>query len=212
MGIHAKTKDQNIKMPRPRHKLEEEVRTLIALNPTLTPDGIYDVLMEVKVRLGVTEEELPKPVTIGRIKRRFPDNERAPYTFVRFPETFDLNLLPWEAAADVLELWRTISYRPAVRLAQRYWHVTLALARDREQRPPMVRFALAAQLLDKEGEPGAWERILISLTDKGDPRQYAVAAAQIRTLADNGVIKARWAIDWDTAIAATRENQDAADE
>jgi hypothetical protein len=78
----------------------------------------------------IPEKDFPGTGTIGRIKERISEEEMRLLALVRFPDTFDAGLLPWSAAADVLDLWRFMSWNPSVRLAQRFCHITQAVGRD----------------------------------------------------------------------------------
>ena len=135
-------------MARPRHKFQDIVRVLIANQPQLGQERYREILEEAAPKVGWDVEGLPSPATIGRIKARFPEAERAPYRRVAIPEVFDTGVLPWEAAAEVLALWRWMGERPTVGLAQRFWHVTLALG-TREV-PIDHRFMIAQLLLQGE--------------------------------------------------------------
>ena len=129
-------------MPRPRHPLEGFVYTFIEEHPGAGPETLHR-LMEQQARQNLARQpaelvdkavkRLPPPSTIGRIKRRFVTEksaaERAEYRYVRWPESFEAGLLPWEASRVVLDLLRAFAGAapgPTVRLARWAWHVHLA--------------------------------------------------------------------------------------
>lgn len=108
-----------------RHLLEELVREVVANYPTWGADRIRRFIAEKWVAHGRSADELPSVSTIGRIKSRATAAELQQYEYVRWPETFEAGLLPWEAARTVLDLVRR---RGATTLgrARWYWQVHLA--------------------------------------------------------------------------------------
>jgi hypothetical protein len=173
-------------MPRPRHKHEDDVKALIADHPSWGPEPLYEALVVAMEKRGIAEDQLPSPATIGRIKARFPQSERAPFMGVRFPSTFDNDLVPWAAAGDTLVLWRELGWRPAVRLARRFYDVTLAVGRDV---PAKDRIGIAARLLKAEAEPELLPAIEKDLVDE----KYTFG-----DLADSAFES--WMFDWDGVL------------
>jgi hypothetical protein len=201
-------------MPRPKHKHEDLVRELIvaaaeAGEPHRGPEKLRQDMEDLvdTGKLRISKLEIPTAVTIGRIKRRFPESERAAYAFVRFPSTFDTNQLPWESAADVLMLWRALNIRPSIRLARRFYQVKQALGDVFDTRG---RFLFARRMLEADEHPSLWseiERDLISFGFTGDPRTYGAETELVRSLPDR-----RWIVDWDGAVVKKRERDNATDE
>lgn len=144
-------------MPAPRHPLEGHVKELIANKPDWGADRIRQLLEKAAADAGIEQEDLPSVATIGRIKRKMSGPERAPYLYVRWPETFAAGLLPWEAAASIFELLQHRTKPVTTSEAQWYWRVTLA--RPDVSVPDRATVAMASALCDRFGAADGWRII-----------------------------------------------------
>jgi hypothetical protein len=144
-------------MPAPRHPLEGHVKELIANKPDWGADRIRQLLEKAAADAGIEQEDLPSVATIGRIKRKMSGPERAPYLYVRWPETFAAGFLPWEAAASIFELLQHRTKPVTTGEAQWYWRVTLA--RPDVSVPDRWRAAWASALYDHFGGADEWRTI-----------------------------------------------------
>jgi alkylation response protein AidB-like acyl-CoA dehydrogenase len=112
-------------MPRPRTDagIEEEVYRKAINYPRLGATLIH--------REIIGDGNLPAVRTIGEMiarARALSPAEQLRYREVRWPESFGGADLPWESAAAVIELTRSIDGRaPLVRLAIWYWRASLAM-------------------------------------------------------------------------------------
>ena len=124
-------------MPAPRHPMEGVVRDLIARNPDWVPDRIYEELAQAAERAQVPLSQLPASRTIARIKGRFPLGERSAYGFVRWPETFEAGLLPWESAPTLLKeaafALGGMRHEITVRYARWFWDIRRAAPTARDE-------------------------------------------------------------------------------
>lgn len=108
---------------------------------TLSPAKLLDKLAE-------TQDDLPGERTVRTYLREWEllaDAERADYGRVNWPETFDRNLLPWDAAPHIGEIYRLAGIRPTVRFARHYWHAIRSMPghETREHRHVALLLAMA---------------------------------------------------------------------
>jgi hypothetical protein len=101
-------------------------------------------------RAGRTDN--PHRTTIQRVLDNFPDEERAQWRFVRWPETFERELLPWEAAAVLLDLRGQLG-RFTVRFGRWYWRASLAAP----DAPPWVHQCIASAMAAREAGGADYE-------------------------------------------------------
>lgn len=99
------------------------VREVIANNPMWSAERIYKHLTEAAEAVGLSIDAIPKPRTISRIKDRFPLETWGEYQFVRWPESYEAALVPWEAARVLLDVGAVIGGRITVRTARWYWRI-----------------------------------------------------------------------------------------
>lgn len=107
-------------------KLEQEVAVL-RVNKGW---GAARIQAHLKNREHTLGEPLPSTSAISRKLAKvdaMSPAEKLRFTEVRWPESFGTNDLPWESAAAVLELARSLGHPPMVPLAVWYWRATLAL-------------------------------------------------------------------------------------
>jgi hypothetical protein len=156
-------------MPKKTHNLWRALeRELFAAHAEWGPDRIEAELWQEHQRRGLPDEpewRPPKARTISDHKRewvKLGNEERAQDQPVRWPDTFAVGLLPWEAAEAFLELRREdIGSRPTVRLT-RWWHRLRLSAPDQ---PPadalrITRYMAAIEVLGEE-QPRSVESYLL---------------------------------------------------
>lgn len=124
-----------------RRRLKEAVFELIQ-NPDQPgreegPDALLKRLEHVVLQNGGGDAAiaaLPSRATITRWKREFrglPESEQAEFEHVRWPETFEAGLLPWESARYLLDLLAELQSRGAktrvsVNFGRWLWRLHLA--------------------------------------------------------------------------------------
>jgi hypothetical protein len=93
-----------------------------------------DIAREIKAwahREGRNDHPVERSVyRIAERVAKWPEHERKASGLLHWPRSFELGLLPWDAARTVLDLWRnwdeTGRGRPTVRVARWYWRLMLA--------------------------------------------------------------------------------------
>lgn len=148
-------------------------------------------ILEQLGRLGIPA---PTDRTVRRYLeqwRQLSDSQRAEYTECRWPDSFEMGALPWEAAPAVAELLRAAldpadlgSFRPPVQLARWFWRVrTVAPEMDGDE----CRRLAAYLLLIERGLLDASQRHAIEAHALGIGESPAIAFTattdQMRTLA-----------------------------
>ncbi len=157
-------------MPAQKHRLEPQVRELVVNNPGWGPDRIRQLMEAAAEKAGIPLEDLPSSATIGRVRKNTTQADKALYEYVRWPETFEVGVLPWESAAALFE-WRRNNggQRPTVRRFRRFFQVTLA--RPDWSLDEQEEAALGLALADELGQPDlrrSVEDALAGLRDMGD--------------------------------------------
>lgn len=156
------------------------------LGPTTSSE-----ILKALVNLGIPA---PTDRTVRRYLeqwRQLPDSERAQYTECRWPDSFEMGALPWEAAPAVAELLRMAldpadlgSFRPPVQLARWFWRVRTVAP---EMGGDECRRLAAHLLLIERGLMDASQRRAIEAYALGLDESPAIAftatADQMRTLA-----------------------------
>lgn len=97
-------------------------------------------------------EDSPSPRSIGRIITEMSEQERQLYVYVRWPESFGSNDLPWEAVPEVLDQLRIQQGaqlgRLTVRQARWYWRIARSAPnfhkKDNHMHTRMLSITLAA--------------------------------------------------------------------
>ncbi|GMU39906.1 MAG: hypothetical protein AMXMBFR23_07720 [Chloroflexota bacterium] len=111
-------------MPAPLHRVHSIVMEVIANSPDWSAARIHDYLATALGLRGGDENQLPSIRTIARWKADAAKLDLTEFQYIRWPQTFDAGLLPWSAAAEILELlgelWPHRGPRFTVRLARWY--------------------------------------------------------------------------------------------
>ncbi len=143
-----------------------QVYAMVANNPSATANSIAQRLET--VALENKRQDWPSPRTVSRLMENFrqlPPEERASYSKVRWPETMQAGLLPWEASQSTLELVKhhhRWGVRPLVIHARWFHYVSLAAP----DAPFWMRFWSMAELAALELRPpdaGSGERDMRTL-------------------------------------------------
>lgn len=122
-------------------------------------DGRRFFAKDIEVQFAlIGEDDYPKERTIREWVReadQLSQTEREPYLYVRWPETFQLGVVPWEASRAFLDLRAAFGHPLTVRRVLWHWHVVLAAPElSASEQGRFIQRELSRSLSADDARPG----------------------------------------------------------